>query len=250
MPEGDAEGMKHGAEPRMYYIICSSPRSGSSLLAQTLYDMGIGDPGEYLNPSLIDYYQLGGPEHFMQPTPTVYVERLKETRAVNGIFGLKTHYMDFARYPEIADHVATLFPNAKYISITRRNVLRQAISAAKAAQTMAWNSHLEERKQARFNYYAILKNVIITLREIEWWDKFFDRHCIKPLRVVYEDLAEDYEGTLRKVMGFLGVEGTIPAQPLKKQADSQTEAWVDEFANYFKRKPGIGWAVRLVSRRW
>src|SRR5262245_57649195 len=142
MPEGGAEGAKHGAEPRMYYIICSSPRSGSSLLAQTLYDMGIGDPGEYLNPSLTDYYSSGG-EHFMQPTPISYVERLKDTRTVNGVFGLKTHYMDFARYPEIADHVATLFPDAKYISITRRNVLRQAISAAKAAQTMAWNSHLE-----------------------------------------------------------------------------------------------------------
>jgi LPS sulfotransferase NodH len=211
--------------------------------------MGIGHPVEYLNPSLIDY-QLGGGDNFMQPTPTEYVERLKETRAVNGMFGLKTHFMDLARYPEIADHVGTLFPAAKYISITRRNVLRQAISAAKAAQTMAWTSKEEERKHARFNYFAILKNVIITMREIEWWDKFFVRHGIKPLRLVYEELDEDYEGTMRKVVNFLGVGGSIPPPPLKKQADGQTEEWVEEFANYFRRKRGIGWAVRLVSRRW
>jgi LPS sulfotransferase NodH len=249
MPEGGAEGARHGAEPRMYYVICSSPRSGSTLLAQALRDMGIGHPGEYLNPSLVKDHP-GWDDYFMDPTPTEYVKRLIETNAVNGIFGLKTHYMDLARYPEILDHVATLFPDAKYISITRRNVLRQAISAAKAAQTMAWTSHLEQQKQARFNYFAVLKNIIITLREIEWWDRFFNRHGIKPLRVVYEDLDEDYEGTLRKVVNFLGVEGTIPPPPLKKQADGQTDAWVEEFAYYFRRKAAIGWAVRLLSRRW
>jgi hypothetical protein len=58
------------------------------------------------------------------------------------------------------------------------------------------------------------------------------------------------EGTLRKVISFLGVQGTVPPPPLKKQADSQTEAWVEEFANYFRRQRAIGWAVRLVSRRW
>jgi LPS sulfotransferase NodH len=212
--------------------------------------MGIGHPGEYLNPSLKDIHEPAGRKDFMKPTPTAYLERIKQRSTVNGIFGLKTHYMDLARYPEIADHVGTLFPDAKYISITRRNVLRQAISAAKAAQTMAWTSHLEQQKQARFNYYAILKNVVITLREIEWWDKFFARHGIKPLRVIYEDLDKDYEETLRKVINFLGVEGTIPPPPLKKQADDQTEGWVEEFANYFRRKSAIGWAVRLVSRRW
>src|SRR5437870_5450798 len=104
-------------EAAMYYIICSSPRSGSTLLAQALRDMGIGHPGEYLNPSLLDKKQPGGSQDFMEPTPTAYVERLKETSAVNGIFGLKAHYIDLARYPEIADHVGTLFPDAKYISI-------------------------------------------------------------------------------------------------------------------------------------
>ena len=129
-------------------------------------------------------------------------------------------------------------------------MLRQAISAARAAQTMAWTSHLQELNQARFNYYAILKNVIITLRETEWWDRFYASRGIKPLRIVYEDLDEDYGGTMQKVLTFLGVKGAIPAPPLKKQADDQTEAWVERFSNYFRSKRMVGWAVRLVSRRW
>jgi LPS sulfotransferase NodH len=234
----------------MNYIVCSSPRSGSTLVAQALRDMGAGHPGEYLNPSLMDDHEPNGRATFMRPTPTAYVDRIKERYTVDGVFGMKTHFMDLARYPEIADNVPTLFPDAKYISITRRNMLRQAISAARAAQTMAWTSELRELKKARFNYYAILKNVIVTLREIEWWDSFYAAHGIRPLRIVYEDLDEDYEGTMQKVVAFLGINGPIPPPPLTKQADAQTEAWVESFNGYFRGRPIIWRAVRFLSRRW
>jgi LPS sulfotransferase NodH len=234
----------------MDYIICSSPRSGSTLIAQALRDMGFGHPGEYLNPSLVDAHEPEAPEAFMKPTPTAYVERMKKRATVNGVFGLKTHYMDLARYPEIADNVGQLFPNAKYIAITRRNVLRQAISAARAAQTMAWTSQLQEHNQAKFNYYAILKNVIITIREIEWWEEFYAKQGIKPLHVVYEDLDANYEETMRRVADFLGVKGPIPPPPLTKQADAQTDEWVKKFTTYFRRQRLFGPVVRLVTRRW
>ena len=166
-----------------YYVICSSPRSGSTLVAQTLAVMGVGNPGEFLNPSLINEQEWGGPDRFMKPTPREYLERLKQEQTINGVFGIKVHYADLVRWPDIYDNMAQLFPDAKYISITRRNVLRQAISAARAAQTMAYTSHLQERKEARFNYLAVLKHIVTTLREIEWWDRYYAAHNIKPLRV-------------------------------------------------------------------
>ncbi len=60
MPEGISGEEKQRAETAMNYIICSSPRSGSTLVAQALRDMGIGHPGEYLNPSLKDEHEPGG----------------------------------------------------------------------------------------------------------------------------------------------------------------------------------------------
>lgn len=139
----------------MNYIVCSSPRSGSTLLSQALVTMGAGNPGEYLNPALMGEPEHGGPDRFMKPTPTGYVERIKQEHTVNGVFGIKTHYKDLMRHPEIGNNVSGLFPHAKYISITRRNVLRQALSAARAAQTMAWTSRLREDKRARFKYGAV-----------------------------------------------------------------------------------------------
>lgn len=234
----------------MIYIVCSSPRSGSTLLAQTLVAMGFGNPGEFLNPSLIGQPELGGPERFMKPSPAEYVERLKREHTVNGIFGLKVHYADLVRYPDISGNLSSLLPEAKYISITRRNVLRQALSAARAAQTMAWTSRLNEEKKPTFRFWGVLKHVIHTLREVELWERFYREHGIRPLRVVYEDLEDDYENTMQRVLDYLGFCGDIPPPPLRKQADATTEEWVECFIQAFKGKGLVNRTVRAVTRRW
>lgn len=212
--------------------------------------MGIGNPGEFLNPSLIDEREHGGTDNFMKPTPTAYVERLKRDYTVNGAFGIKAHYTDLARYPEIMTSLPDLLPDAKFISITRRNVLRQALSAARAAQTMAWTSHLQDQGNARFRFWAVLKHVIRTLREVELWEQFYRAHGIRPLRVCYEELEEDFHGTVHRVMTFLGASGEIPDPPLRKQADATTEEWVERFLRAFKGKGVFSVAMRRVTRRW
>jgi LPS sulfotransferase NodH len=212
--------------------------------------MGIGNPGEFLNPSLIDEPELGGPASFMKPSPTAYVERLKRAHTVNGVFGIKAHYIDLVRYSDISENMSQLFPDAKFISITRRNVLRQALSGARAAQTMAWTSGLAEQKRPHFRFWAVLKHVIHTLREVEAWERFYKAHGIKPLRIVYEDLDEEYQSTMLTVLGFLGVDGTIPDRPIRKQADATTEEWVERFMGAFRDKGVVSRAVRLITRQW
>jgi LPS sulfotransferase NodH len=212
--------------------------------------MGAGNPGEYLNPALMAEPEHGGPGRFMKPTPTAYVERIKQEQTVNGVFGIKTHYKDLMRYPEIGNNVSDLFPHANYISITRRNVLRQALSAARAAQTMAWTSRMPEGKHARFRYGAVLKHLVHTVREVELWERFYSANGIRPLRVVYEDLEEDYRGTMERVVGFLGVDAIIPSPSLKKQADGTTEEWVERFIQSFRGRGIISRAVRAATRRW
>jgi LPS sulfotransferase NodH len=232
------------------YLVCSSPRSGSTLLAQTLRAMGAGNPGEFLNPALVDAPEQGGPDRFMKPTPTAYVERLRREHTVNGVFGLKTHYADLVRYPEIRTHLPRLLPGARYISLTRRNVLRQALSAARAAQTRAWTSRQRDVLRPRFHYGAVLKHLLRTLREVELWERFYAAHGIRPLRVLYEDLDEDYHGTMRKVAEFLGVSGAVPPPPLHKQADAITEEWVERFIQTFRDQRLLSRAARRLTRRW
>jgi LPS sulfotransferase NodH len=115
---------------------------------------------------------------------------------------------------------------------------------------MAWTSRLPEHQCPRFQYGAVLKHIIRTLREVELWERFYAAQGIKPLRVLYEDLDEDYPGTMRRVVDFLGVSGSIPPPPLRKQADATTEEWVERFLQAFKGPGLLNRAVRRVTQRW
>ncbi len=230
----------------MNYVICSCPRSGSSLLAEALRAMGAGKPEEYLNP--ITQKMLPRAD-FAQPTPSAYIERIKQENTVGGVFGIKTHYIHLDRFPSALEQFTHFFPDAKYIAITRRNILRQAISATRANQTDAWTWKLSEKKPPRFSYLGILKHIILTTQEIELWEKFYAAHGIRPLRIAYEDLDEDYENTMRKVVSYLGISGDIPPPPLKKQADQLTEQWAQRCVELFRGKGMVGGLLRFLARR-
>jgi len=212
--------------------------------------MGVGKPEEYFNRITTSGRVLITREDFMQPAPKLYIERIKRENTLNSVFGLKVHYSQLARFPEILENFTQIFPDAKYISITRRNILRQATSDYRAKQTQAWISHLPEQKKPRFNIFGIIKHLISVAQEIELWEKFYAKHNIKPLRLLYEDLEADYESTMREVISFLGISGDIPAPPMKKQADTVNEAWVERFIAFFRGNGIIIHLLRFVTNRW
>ncbi len=72
------------------YIVCSTMRSGSTLLCRTLKSINIaGDPKEYFNP---DWNKVGiqtnEPDELYQHCSRV----MQETTTSNGVFGLKMHW--------------------------------------------------------------------------------------------------------------------------------------------------------------
>ena len=65
------------------------------------------------------------------------------------------------------------------------------------------------------------------------WQEFFSKNKITPLVVIYEDFAQNYEGTILEILKYLGI--SIPCNisfnkpKLKKQADSLSEQWVQQY---------------------
>jgi trehalose 2-sulfotransferase len=214
--------------------------------------MGAGKPEEYFDLRIHNgrILTLSNRDGFMQPTPQAYIERIKQQNTVNGIFGVKTHYSQLAGRPEIIENLTRIFPDAKYISITRRNILRQAISATRAIQTQAWTSQLSERRTPRFHLLGIVKHLVSTAEETELWEQFYAANGIKPLRILYEELDEDFETTMRQVTAFLGISGEIPPPPTRKQADAITETWVERFIDAFRGIGMITRIVRFLAARW
>lgn len=63
--------------------------------------------------------------------------------------------------------------------------------------------------------------------EARWRELFASGELAPPLELVYEELAERYEATVRRTLALLGSPASeIPAPRLRRQADASTEAWV------------------------
>jgi LPS sulfotransferase NodH len=243
------------------YLICSTPQSGSKLLSEILKKTGIaGRPEEYFEMSRIiksitqsgsdakqsgrsewsKLWDVGNYAHYL-------AEVIEEGTSRNGIFGahlMWDYFDDFVlslrlipAYKElpVSDLLSTLFSNVHYIWVTRRNKLQHAIALWQAIQREIWmldDSPASNREPA-FNFEAIdsLLQQIVT-KEEDWW-RFFDACHLEPFTVVYEDLVNGTEATIREVLRYLEISPTN--DPIcvdwsdHMQADALSEEWVKRY---------------------
>jgi LPS sulfotransferase NodH len=181
---------------------------------------------------------------------------LEEGTTLNGVFGAKVMWGYFDSFINnlrqlsylhdlpVPDILATTFPNLRYIWITRRDKVRQAISLWRAIQTGIWRvdethhftsiSSLPDSELV-FHFRAIDHLVDqIESHEAAWQDYFRD-NGIEPHVVVYEDLVRAYEATCQDILHFLHI--PIPAsftpgqKRMKQQADALSESWVQQYTH-------------------
>jgi LPS sulfotransferase NodH len=165
-------------QPHISYLVCATPRSGSTLLCEDLINTDLaGYPKEYFealketglprsprdyfkktsNPELLNLignYTRGDDTSPVLTGFASYADYLthvlEEGTTSNGVFGAKLmwgYLEDFLFYlreiPEYKDLpvpqlFATIFPNLHYIHISRRDKVRQAISLWRAIQSWSW----------------------------------------------------------------------------------------------------------------
>lgn len=258
-------------QPRLSYIICTAPRTGSWLLAEGLQSSRIaGRPREW-------FHKVAEKDRSSQwgmPLPsdhgyTDYVARmLRAATTPNGVFGLKLHWYQFQRLPEklgtiegykdvpMTVALPRLFPNLKLIWLTRRNKIRQAISLMRARQTGSWwhpESYTVKRPvlgQAVFDPRAIDGAERHLLENDTGWKQTFEEFNAKPMVVVYEDLVVNYEPTVREVLRYLGIPGAdrvaIPPTKMKVQSDGMTDAWFRRYLD-FKQLSAVEQEERAVT---
>ena len=107
-------------EVKISYVICSTPRSGSTLLCRGLWDTGrAGAPHEYFHenkhmPQIISRWK---PRSFND-----YLSNLLRFRtSSNGVFGFKAHFDQF-KYLSENTTLDDTFPDLKYIRIRSRKL--------------------------------------------------------------------------------------------------------------------------------
>ncbi|MFN8217608.1 MAG: Stf0 family sulfotransferase [Solirubrobacterales bacterium] len=282
--------------PDRSYLVCATPRSGSTLVCQALSETGVaGRPEEYYealrhsgrprrpeeyfvgveDPSIRDH--LGERGVGSEPPPrsplwsrTAYDRYLEWTFEVgttpNGVFGAKlmwSYLGDFVsllrnipayRDVPLAELLPTVFPDLTFVRVVRANKVRQAVSLWKAVQTATWREDQasasagsveeegsppyrtfieEHRPQLRFHYRAIDHLLNQLLVEEASWDAFFEHAGIRPILVLYENFAADFETSTLNLLDRLGL---APPQDfrleprMKRQSDRVNDDWTRRYS--------------------
>lgn len=260
------------AEFRRAYLVCATQRSGSTLLCELLKETGVaGRPEEYFE-AVRDTGVPPHPRDFLDGLPAMgldihddpeqpeapaysaltgvsdYREHLRRTFArgttANGVFGAKLMFNQLdelqalaGQLPEYAGLDAgalleRLFRAPRYVWVSRRDTVRQAVSMWKALQTRNWRDGNGDggRSPPEYRFEGIDHLVRRFGADEEGWRAFFSRHRITPLRLSYEDDVErDSEGTIRRVLEWIGEApppGWRPGQPTRRQSDARSDDWV------------------------
>ena len=232
------------------YVICATPRTGSTLLCNILRGTDLaGRPNEYFTPSeeprFREKFGVSGADGFKE-----YLDRvIDEATGRNGVVGFKIMMGQFYEFVERLRGIAAteyqtlneyellnhFFPDLRYIWMTRRNKVRQAVSFSRAVQTRHW-VHPDGRKQAQKEPQYRFSGIDLLMQRVAIfeakWQEYFSRYEIKPLIVSYEDLVNSRQETVMEILRFIGVkprEDLDLSESLKKQADQLNEIWVERF---------------------
>jgi trehalose 2-sulfotransferase len=236
------------------YLICATPRTGSSLLCGLLESTGVaGRPESYFRQP--DEQSWAARWGIISPSGGAsgyadYVQAALATgRTENGVFGARIMWGTMgevvdnlaAVHPDLAGADAGLlnraFGHTRFIYLRRGDVLAQAVSWLRAEQTSVWfeperAEHEEPEQEPRFDFDGIHELVQLVDAHNAAWQGWFASVGARPHLVRYEDLDADPVGAVRGVLDFLGLElpaGREIVAQHRRLADRLNAQWINRY---------------------
>ncbi|WP_424970162.1 Stf0 family sulfotransferase [Dinoroseobacter sp. S76] len=246
------------SNPARAYILCTSPRSGSTLLCRMLTATGVaGHPNSHFHtPSLTRWLEVYGLADTTFPSRRAALQAVLDAGIARGrgetaCFGLR---MQRGSFPYFMDQLAQLLPDQpsdharleaafgplSFLHLSREDKLAQAVSRVRAEQSGLWHAHADGRElertappaPPRYDHDAIAAHLAELSRFEEDWRLWFAREGIMPLRLTYESLAQDPQGVLAQVLAHLGRDPAAAEQvaiPTARLADAESADWIARF---------------------
>jgi LPS sulfotransferase NodH len=236
--------------PRRCYVVCAIPRCGSNLLTDGLHaTRRAGRPKQFFLEKAEPEYAAAHNLDLNRGFAAYVRDIVRLTGTSNEIFGFKlmSWYLDnfldrLRRTGEFGgadtndiDLLRNAFPRLQFVHVVRRHKLRQALSKARAEQTGLWKVQEGKKVQEEPRFDAQLIERCLKDGEMQEtaWECFFERNAIKPFRVEYETLSENYEKTIRAVLDFLKISvarGQRLGPPTTvRQSDELSRQWEERF---------------------
>ncbi|RWC49227.1 MAG: Stf0 sulfotransferase [Mesorhizobium sp.] len=214
------------------YIICGTPRTGSTLLCKLLASTNTaGDPHSFYRRQDVAEWA----EEWKLPDRNTMSElefnvaylnaAIASGKGGTGIFGLRLMRENLDELSEILDRIFPQLPSDSarlekgfgrilYIHLSREDKLAQAVSLIKAEQTGLWHiapdgteiERVAPPKEPQYDFERIQREVTELEAYDAAWNIWFGEQGITPLRVGYERLSSNPATMLLSICKALGVQ--------------------------------------------
>ena len=226
------------------YVLCGTPRTGSTLLCSLLYSTGV----------------LGRPEsYFREPDEVAWAARfglateggrVRDYRAFvnaarsagtsnNGVFGVRIMWGSLERMmeglgqvlgkPDLPVLEEALGP-LTFVHLRREDIAAQAVSWYRAEQTGYWQQGDVATRKPHQDIPR-MELLMETIRKHNAaWRAWFDAQGVEPLSITYEQLVGDRRRVIQGIASKMAVElpsDWRPQSSHRKQADEFNRVWAD-----------------------
>ncbi|MDQ0503245.1 Stf0 family sulfotransferase [Xanthobacter agilis] len=188
-----------------FLFVAMVPRSGSSYLGSLISANGFLMQGETFR------FIQGTFERYVRKTKSKtyeeYIRNKISDNTKNGMFSAKVGWPQFNPI-YFSGAYRHYFSSAKFVYLTREDILDQSISLFIAQSTGYFHSTSQQRKdqnaeEIHFDFDAIAARVVQFSEMQSNWERFFASEGIRPLRVTYEQLLSDPEDVVRRIGNYI-----------------------------------------------
>jgi len=242
--------------PKRTILICTHPRSGSTLLGEALFFAGdLGCP--------LEYFHIGFRPRFeerwgVRATADFARAVWRHRTTPGGVLSVKLMWRDIQElaiehdpvafadvesappeaipaetYRSLGQLIRSILPMPTCVHLYRRDRLRQAVSATIATQTGQWRAipgaEMPRLRDPEYDDETVTRLIGYADFCHGHWRNLIAAMDAPSLSIAYEDLARDYTATVGGVLAELGSAGSPPPVRMRRQANDASEAFVARY---------------------
>ena len=242
------------------YLICATPRTGSSLLCGLLDSTGVaGHPESWFRRQdereFAARWGIAGPSGGACGYAGYFRAAVTAGSTANGVFAARIMW---GTMDELTAHLSPVHPGhagsasgllsaafgrTRFVYLRRGDVIAQAVSLLRAEQTGVWFETVGERQEPTAEPGFDFGQVRELVRQIEdanaAWEAWFAAEGVQLYRVLYEELDADPVGVASGVLGFLGLDLTAGRKISvrhKRLADDLNARWIESYRRHAARE--------------
>lgn len=202
------------------FSIAFTPRSGSTLLCRVLRGLSCGLPDEYFqypyeSNRLSVHNGLSSAEDVLSFIGNHTGNQIFSSKLSNDQRAHLDEHLEriFDGYRSLDD----LLPNHRWVLLTRRDLIDQAISLFIAKKTGRWllesGDQWDANAHVKYDYFGIFADLLYTASSALSLDAYFDFLGVTPFKLHYEDLIERPRQTLDGLFEYLKLRAPRPLAP-------------------------------------